>query len=170
MNGRDCTEIFVRYRELCRMTWNLGFWPNRELHAYDAVALYQEAVARLFEGMVLLSVGIQGRVQDVNHPGDIIPFNVIARRPAVQWLVAKAPPDSNDGRWESSEIPTDLNAYRFRFLGYFDWDEQAPRDCRYIKFLIMHFEPRRELVGRYGLIEATECSIVLDERSASQLE
>ena len=53
---QECTELFLRYREIARMIWNLGFWPNAELREWDARELYLEAMARLFEGMILLSL------------------------------------------------------------------------------------------------------------------
>ena len=50
-----------------RLVWNLGFWPDPELREVACVLAYEEAMARLFEGMVLLRVGYGNRVQAWSH-------------------------------------------------------------------------------------------------------
>ena len=52
----DCTQLFLRYREIARLVWNLGFWPDPELRAIACGLAYEDAMARLFEGMVLLGL------------------------------------------------------------------------------------------------------------------
>lgn len=51
---KECTDLFYRYRESARHLWNVGFWPYPELRGWDSVALYEEALTRLFEALVLL--------------------------------------------------------------------------------------------------------------------
>ena len=61
---QECTDLFFRYREIARLIWNLGFWPNSELRDWDSVEIYREATARLFEGLVLLALDRKERVKD----------------------------------------------------------------------------------------------------------
>lgn len=59
----ECTELFLKYRDMARMIWNIGFWPNGDLRGGncfvlgDYVSAFDEAMARLYEGMVLLGRG-----------------------------------------------------------------------------------------------------------------
>jgi hypothetical protein len=67
---KDCTEEFIRYREVCRNVWNAGFRHNAKIEiGVDHSIFYQfrEIEARLFEGMVLLPLGITEPVRDRNR-------------------------------------------------------------------------------------------------------
>jgi len=71
----DCTKLLLKYRDIARMIWNAAFWPNSDLEEGDCfrigdyTAAFDEAVARIYEAMVLLPLGYDTRVQDVNFPG-----------------------------------------------------------------------------------------------------
>jgi hypothetical protein len=43
----DCTQLFRQYREIARLVWNLGFWPDPELRAVACVLSYEDAIARI---------------------------------------------------------------------------------------------------------------------------
>jgi hypothetical protein len=76
----DCTQLFLRYREIARLVWNLGFWPDPELRAIACGLAYEDAMARLFEGMVLLGLGYGERVQSWPQGlGEPVKFQVIPR-------------------------------------------------------------------------------------------
>jgi hypothetical protein len=85
----DCTELFYRYRELARLLWNLGLWIEPTLRQWDALQLYREISARLFEALVLLPLGYQGRIERNDTPGSIANFQVVLRGPEAPLLVDK---------------------------------------------------------------------------------
>ena len=39
---RDVTELFLRYREITRLIWNLGYWPIIELREWDTVECFEK--------------------------------------------------------------------------------------------------------------------------------
>jgi hypothetical protein len=85
----DCTDIFRQYREIARLVWNAGFWPNPKLRDWDATILYKEISARFFEGMVLLALGYEGRIEDADCPGQIAEFQLVAKHGGVELRVDK---------------------------------------------------------------------------------
>src|SRR5690348_3352728 len=121
---RDCTDIFLKYREIARLVWNAGFWTNPQLWDWNSVFLYREVTARLFEGMVLLALGYEGRIEDANCPGQIARFYVIAQRAGVKLLVDKNTPTGPGHIFgvPAIPLPSESEAYELKFLRYFDWD------------------------------------------------
>ena len=87
---KDCTELFLQYREVARLVWNLGFWPKAEVRASDClqagdyIAAFGETAARLYEGVVLLPLGYENRVKQIDSPGLTVPFEIEARCPILQ--------------------------------------------------------------------------------------
>ncbi len=59
MMNEDCTIAFRRYREIARATWNLAFAPDAERAVWDCAIAYREAMARLFEALVLIHLAIR---------------------------------------------------------------------------------------------------------------
>ena len=148
----DCTERFNRYRDLSRMVWNVGFYSDLSRDDYVAIAAYKDVLQRLFEVMVAMPLSQEG--QDPR-------FRVIINRQEIEFLVARSLPEEHDGRWQAVSYALVPDSYEFLFMDYFDWDQLAPKDCRYIRALIVRLDSHPDLVGRQALIEATECSVFL---------
>jgi hypothetical protein len=78
--NQHCTELLLKFRDMARMIWNVAFWPNTDLQSGDYFVIgdytagFDEAMARLYEGMVLLPLGHTKRVEDLNHPGTTVPM------------------------------------------------------------------------------------------------
>lgn len=159
----ECTNLLLQYRELVRLLWNIGFWPNPRLRAWDSVALYKEVAARLFEGMVLLALGYEGRIENADYPGQVADFFVVAKHAGVRLMVDKNDPAEPGHIFGVPVIRlgSDSGPYELKFLRYFDWDLLGVRDFRYWEVLIQRLNDRPDLVGRHGLVEVTECSIWL---------
>lgn len=97
---QDVTDLFLRYREIARLVWNLGFWPDPQLRAVACLLAYNEAMARLFEGMVLLELGYDERVQSWPQGlGEPVKFNVNARSPYAELWVDCNPPGGASHAW-----------------------------------------------------------------------
>jgi hypothetical protein len=168
MTKRDCTQLFIQYREIARVVWNLGFWPNPALREWDAVELYQDLLSGLFEGMVLVPLGYRGRSEEVAHPGKIMNFRVEIASPNARLLVDKHSPEEPGRIWGHPILTLLPGRQELRFIAFFDWDQRAPREMRFLEVVIEHIDERPDLVGRHALIEFDQCSIwlVLDGEKA----
>ncbi len=156
---RDCTQLFLHYREIVRVVWNLGFWPNPELREWDSVEVFQEAIARLFEGIILLAIGYQGRIEDKFSPGEIVNFTVISNVPEMKLLVDKNLPADPGHVWGVPVLHVGSKSYQLRFVRFFDWEQLAPRDFRWLEVLVERLDNRPDLVGHHALVELDHCSI-----------
>jgi hypothetical protein len=160
----ECTEIFVHYREIARLVWNLGFLPNPKLREWDCVKHYDEAMARLFEGIVLLALGYEGHVEDKNSPGEVANFQV-ERKHDIDLRVDANRPEEPGHIWGDPvvHLRSESAPVRLRFVRFFDWDLLGSRDFRLLEVLIEQLDDRPELVGRHALVELHGCSVWLVE-------
>jgi len=160
---KECTEVFIHYREIARLLWNLGFWPNPELREWDCIALYEEAISRLFEGMVLRSFRNRSAIENRAYPGSALNFGVKVTAGNAEFLVNKNPPGDPARIWGSPTLKLNPDRQELRFMSFFDWDQRAPREMRLLEVRIERMDDHPELVGRHGLIELDKCSISLVE-------
>ena len=91
---RDTRWVWEPYELDSELLW--GGWKEAGAAAsgVDSVEVYGEAMARLFEGMILLALGYQERVEDTESPGEVADFRVTAKRPEVQLFVDKNRPET----------------------------------------------------------------------------
>jgi hypothetical protein len=166
---QECTQLFLSYREIARLVWNLGFLPNPALHEYDSLGVFEEAMARLFEGMVLHSLNEGTQVQDKWQPGDVAEFRVEATHPDVELWVDKNLPDEPGRLWGNPVIRLKPCDHQLRFLSFFDWDQFGSRDYRLLKVVIQRLDGRPDLVGRHALIElaGSSISVVRDDDAST---
>ncbi len=159
----ECTELFFQYREIMRLIWNLGFWPNNSLREWDSLELYREAGDRLFEAMVLLALGFQGRIEPNETQGDVAKFVVRPKFGEVELQVDKYQPKDAGHVWgfPVMRMSSDSDAYEVAFVRFFDWDELAHRDFKFIEVNIDRMDERPDLVGHHALVEMEFCSIWL---------
>jgi hypothetical protein len=160
----DCTQLFLRYREVARLVWNLGFWPDPELREVACVFAYEEAMARLYEGMVLVRLGYGGRVLAWPHGlGAPVKLSVTINNADTELHVDRYPADGGIHEWGSPVLRLGLGSGDFRFMSFFDWNQLASRDFRWLTVLIERLDERPDLVGQLALIEFDKCSIWLAE-------
>src|SRR4051794_5542006 len=116
----DCTKLLLKYRDIARMIWNAAFWPN-DLQdetcfvAADYSAAFDEAVARLYEGMVLLPLGNSSRVEDVNFPGKTAPLSIEIQSADVECLIDENLPGDPSHVWGRAALSFDEGGYEFEF-------------------------------------------------------
>jgi hypothetical protein len=166
----DCTELFLRYREIARLVWNLGFWPDPHLRDVDFVLAYEEAMARLFEGMVLMRLGYGERVQEYPQGlGKPINFLVTVDTRGANLQVDKYEPGGPGHAWGPVVWLNPAHPYQLKFMAFFDWDQLAPRDYRVLEVLIERLDEYPDLVGRLAHIELEKCSIWLDEQDQEEV-
>jgi hypothetical protein len=145
------------------MIWNSAFWPNADLRNGDCftvgdyVGAYDEAVARLYEGMVLLPLGNNSRVQDTNYPGKTVPVFIDVTSPSVDYLIDQDLPGEPCHRWRASDLRLQEGAYEFEFRNFFDWDQLGHRDFLFVVVLIRRMDARPDAVGHHALVPVAEC-------------
>jgi hypothetical protein len=165
----ECTQLFLQYREVARLVWNLGFWPDPELRAVACLLSYNDAMARLFEGMVLLRLGYDEIVPDWPRGlGKPIRFAVTLKARA-QLDVDRSPPDAASHCWGDPVLQVEPESCELRFMSFFDWDQIAPRDYRWLQVLIERLDERPETVGHLALVEFDKCSIWLAEDACNDV-
>jgi hypothetical protein len=166
-SANECTQLFLRYREVARLVWNLGFWPDPELREVACLLSYQDATARLFEGMVLLPLGYGDRVPD--WPGGLgkpVRFTVNLKGRA-QLEVDRSLPKDSPHFWGDPVVQVEPDACQLRFLSFFDWGQLAPRDYRWMQVLIERLDERPDLVGHLALVEFDKCLVWLAEENGN---
>jgi hypothetical protein len=160
----QCTQLLLKYRDMAGMIWNCAFWPNVDLRDGDCftvgeyTAAFDEAVARLYEGMVLLPLGYDCRVQDVNHPGKGVPILIEVTSPSVDCLIDQNPPGEPSHIWSRPDLPLEEGAYEFEFMNFFDWDQLGHRDFLFLEVLIRRMDARPDTVGHHALVPVAQCS------------
>lgn len=158
---RNCTDLFFRYREISRLVWNLGIWPNPILADWDCVELYREAMSRLFDAMILVPLGCEERVKDKYYPGKTARFSVEINSQEAELQVNKNLPSEPGGIWGKPTLRAKRGEQQLRFMSFFDWEQRGPRDLQLIEVLIERFDSRPDCVGHHGLISLDRCSILL---------
>jgi hypothetical protein len=160
----DCTDLLLKYRDMARMIWNLAFWPNTDLRdgnvfiVGDYIWRFDEAVARLFEGMVLLPLGYTCRAEDTNYPGKAVPINIEAISPGVECLIDENLPEEPYHPWKRVELDLQKDTYNFEFRRFFDWDQTGHREFRFVQVVIRRLDSTTDAVGHHALLPAEECS------------
>jgi|SRR5437016_682255 len=155
---------------MSRLVWNLGFWPNPELRIEECVFSFEEAMARLFEGMILLPLGSDQRLQEWPRGfGRILRFVAVVTSPVGAELhVGKGIPGQPGRLWGDPIVPVESNDCDLRFMSFFDWDQLAPREYRWMEVRIERFDNRPDLVGKDALVELSKCSIWFEDESEAE--
>jgi len=159
--NRNCTDLFLHYREIARLVWNLGFWPHPELREFESVGFYQKTVSRLFEAMVIRTLGYGNTIEDDFCPGKSMEFDVESTHPELQLLVAAEFPDRPGTIWGKPTLRVCAGTFQLRFLAFFDWDQLSVRDFRFVEVLIERLNDHPALTGRRALVEVDQCSFWL---------
>jgi hypothetical protein len=167
---RECTEIFLRYREICRVVWNLGFWPFPELREIPCVLAYDQAMARVFEAMVLLPLGYAERITETPQGlGKIADFGVSIDLPETELLIDKFLPGGPYHSWGNPILRLPRGrTHQLKFVSFFDWNQLAPRDFRFLEVRIEGLDGSPEFIGHHALVELDRCSVWLLEQDEQE--
>jgi hypothetical protein len=158
---QECTELFLHYREIARLIWNLGFRSNPKLGDWNSIDAYRNVIARLFEGMILPALGYQGRIEHDDSPGELADFRVKPKRGEMEMLVDKNLPGDPDHIWGHPvmRLGSGSESYQLKFMRFLDWDELGIRDFKFLEVLIQRLDEKPDLVGHHALLEVEYCSI-----------
>jgi hypothetical protein len=157
----DCTERFVQFREIARLTWNLGFWPWPEptISELNRLFAYEEAMARLFEGMILLPLGHEQRVTGWPQGlGEVARVDVVIDRHGAKLRAFReAPGEAGLPPPEDFLVRPEPGTAEGRFLCFHDQSQLEARDYRYVVIQITRLDENPVLIGREALVEFRHC-------------
>ena len=159
----DCTALFLRYRDVMRTIWNLGFLPYPSLVTWESERAFDEAGARLYEGMILRPLGLEGRVTVTFSPGTVAPFLVRANHFPTTLLMDSGLPGMPGHRWGETTVEITDDGYELGFVSFFDWYSLGVQDYSLVKVIIRRFDNLPSMVGYHALIELSHCSISMEE-------
>jgi hypothetical protein len=100
---RDCTHLFVRYRDIARAVWNLGFCGSSGLCNWNSIGPYEEAMARFFEAMILQPLGSFERIKNPYNPGGAVEIIVQSKTPQIGLLVERNRPGGAEHHWGGAD-------------------------------------------------------------------
>ena len=164
---QNCTDTFLRFREIARSAWNLGIWPEPALRDFGPVMRYEEAMVRLFEAMVW-NLDTEDRVEPGKPVGSIGCFTVeVKAGDTARLMVDRSQPGQPVHVWGDPLCDVVRSSCVLRFLAFFDWYQLAPLDFRLLRVAIESMPGRPELVGREALIEFDKCEIWVSGNQSS---
>ena len=152
----DCTQAMLRYRDIARVVWNLGFCSDQRLLEFESIEPFEAAMARLFEAMVVGPLGRDLAVLDVSSPGGDWELLVEAVN-YTKLKVDKNLPHDPGHLWGDPTIALSEGSHELKFVSYFDWQQLAPRDFALAQVLILRLDGHPECVGHLGLLEVWRC-------------
>ncbi len=145
----DCTELMLKYREVVRLAWNIGF-ANAGLWYPEAVEQYHLATCHLFEAMLVMKLGFEN---DEIHPmtiGEMLSMS-LQYETFPRSVLVKAP---GEQVFTVVDIARDVRPeeYSLCFVEFFDWDCSGVRDFAFALATIESFAPLPRLVGGQILV------------------
>jgi hypothetical protein len=153
------TNHFDQYKEATRGVWNTYILCDGRAD-WDDHEVYQEIDRLLFETTVLKKIGFDrcrkfhGKFKVRSKGGhDCLP--VIVNR------------DGDGGYWDHPVTALINDDYDIDFIEFFDWDQLAHRDNRYVMARIITSSKHPEINGHKALIE-TQYVDYIYEPSAQQ--
>ncbi len=157
----DCTDLFLRYRDINRLVWNLGFWACPPLREWVCERSFTAAMARIFEGVVLRPFGCDAVIGETLIPGNYVHIAVEPRTTETELLVDGDPALGRTGCWGNPTVRAKQEEIGMRFIELFDWYSLGARDSHMIVVTLERFGSHPELVGRRALVEVMNCRLIL---------
>src|SRR5262245_4888058 len=127
----DCTPLFLHYRDTCRLIWNYGILCSPDVSAWDCIPRFREACARLYEAIVLSTLGFPENRVDFEQPGKAERLIIRPKSSRVIMEVDQNRPGANFWGGPGHELPCEHST--LRFVRFFDWDVEGLRDFHYFE-------------------------------------
>lgn len=164
---KDITREILIYREIARMVWNVGYFPNSRLRSWYAVESYDRCMHLLFESMIL-SLLADPTSNDHSLLGDLRrPIVVKPQYPQVEIRVNQNEESNPSKVWGRPTLLLSTNRHELRFVRFFDWDLLGVRDLALAEVEIVSIATHPDLSGRHGLIPVTSCRFIGELISAN---
>ena len=110
---------------------------------------FQMLEEQLFQALVSSRIGISEIVYGC-YPQEQI--HVVPQQGSVSGIPIMLNRLIDSGYWD---FPIDKAPQEsvFKFISFFDWDQKAYKDNRYIRVLVLDWPGNEELIGKHALIE-----------------
>ncbi len=136
----------IASRELFNNYFLEHFLENEDWDFYELFTCLEE---NLFHALVTSRLSIQN-IKYGCYPQDEI--EVIPSELCTVGIPILLNRDTSSGYWDHAISRTETGCV-FGFLSFFDWDQKAYKDNRYVRVLVKSWPERPELIGKHALIE-----------------
>jgi len=141
----------IASRELFNNHFLEQFLENEDWEFYELFTCIEE---ELFHALVTSRIG----VPQINYGCYIQPeIEVIPTEGSTCGIPIMLNRVIDSGYWDHEIKRAEIGCI-FSFLSFFDWDQKAYKDNRYVKAVVKCWPEHPELIGKYALIETTYVS------------
>ncbi|MDZ4141801.1 MAG: hypothetical protein U1C48_07320 [Methylotenera sp.] len=145
----NLNDRMIQFRLASRNLYNTFFYTASRDEAVDAEERYSNVLEALFLNMV----SYPEKLQEVSYYETQSSIEVLLKNEPHRIYFVEV--EINQGNWETFKISKN-NMLRLSFKYFFDWDDLAIKDNRYVRGIIISFPENEELVGKTALIEAND--------------
>lgn len=165
----DITPAVANFREAARHLWNAHYrqvLPDRD--PWDLRDSFDEVINRLFENLVLVPLGMNGPGLAPSNAGEPVPMPGLIVRPSPQSgvpiMINRDRPRS--GYWDHPKDRIVGGEAELLLARFFDFDQLACRDFRYLEVFIASSDCEPDLVGRWALLDFEYAQVFASEPAA----
>ncbi len=157
-------EEYTLFRSVARSLWNSGFSQNPDYKKFSYQLAFQRVAEILFQIYIFGPTKIwhEGAVANPTRfpitSDDPRRIRVVARHSGATIRMSA----STEMNFEPLAIPVGDRPHCFRFIQPFDWDQLGIRDYRHIIVLVESWTEHEECIGRIGMVDVDDCSVVLE--------
>jgi hypothetical protein len=162
----DITSSVANFREAARHLWNAHYRQTlSERDPWDVRDSFDEVIGRLFGSLVLEPLGIDGTGLARWNAGEPTPVKGLIVRPSaesgVPIMINRDRPRS--GYWDHPKERVAAAEAELLFARFFDFDQLACRDFRYLEVFIASCVREPDIVGRWALLDFEYARILVGQ-------
>jgi hypothetical protein len=166
----DITPSVANFREAARHLWNAHYRQNlSERDPWDLRDSFDEVIIRLFASLVLEPLGINDTGLAPSRAGEPTPVTGLIVRPSsesgVPIMINRDRPRS--GYWDHPKQCFAGGDGTLLPARFFDFDELASRDFRYLEVFIASSDRNPDIVGRWALLGFEYARIFVGQLAAA---
>jgi hypothetical protein len=167
----DITSSVANFREAARHLWNAHYRQSlSDRDPWDLRDSFDEVIIRLFASLVLEPLGTKGTGLAPSCGFEPIPVTGLIVRPSpesgVPILINRDRVRSAHGYWDHPKTRIAATEAELLLARFFDFDQTAHRDFRYLEVLISASQTEPEIVGRWALLDFEYAHVFFDEPAA----
>lgn len=166
----DITRSIANFREAARHLWNCHYLPNlSQQNPWDVRDSFDRVSIELFNSLVLEPSGVNGTQLAAASEGNPQPITGLRVHPSadsgVPILINRHRPRS--GYWDHPKSLLAAGEAELLLARFFDFDEIAYRDFRYLEVLIASSTSDPDIAGRWALLDFQYARVLVSEPAGS---
>lgn len=170
MANNDITPSIANFREAARHLWNAHYRQSlADRDPWDTRDSFDEVIGRLFDSLVLEPLGIAGTSLAPSNAGVPKPVTGLIVRPSVESgvpiMINRDRPRS--GYWDHPKERIAADEAELLFARFFDFDQLASRDFRYLEVFIASSVREPDIVGRWALLDFEYAKVLVGQPATS---